>query len=402
MNFDICIPVWGRYFVDQFTEITLPTHLAEGNLPFLCRQGKVTYHLCTTSEDYARLQDAPVVRRLGQYADVSFHFFETAPSNPVDSVPDAIMSKYGVANGCFKSVMQGLDPQEDPIFMPMNADMALSTGFFAGVFDLLASGKQAVLTTTFSCNRETCGPILLRDFLDPTTGVISISPRQLVALGTKQLHSFTRGQFWDSPISCAVTSLLHWDIPDHGLITHSYHFAPVAIALHDLGPAAGQYDHTIDTSFAFENFRDPEKIGLLDDSDRGFFLEFCSMDYRRTTAYEPEARTPEKVGEWIASGVEVGIFNNTAMHLQFARRPHRTHHADLDAAWYAQETEALAVIDAINDVVTRELAARAQVAKTALQPNAPCPPAYSKEPIFQRVLRQWKDAATKRLRQSRK
>ena len=74
MRYDVFVTVWGHDFVNKFTEFSLASQLAHGNLPALAEQADVHYHIYTDRESQALFE--PSLAELAKIAEQHFHFYD--------------------------------------------------------------------------------------------------------------------------------------------------------------------------------------------------------------------------------------------------------------------------------------------------------------------------------------
>jgi hypothetical protein len=74
------IPVWGSYYISQFLRYCVPSLLAEGNLPYMAKQGKVKLILTTTSDGRTEIERSELLQRLSSLAEVIFDVVESPTS----------------------------------------------------------------------------------------------------------------------------------------------------------------------------------------------------------------------------------------------------------------------------------------------------------------------------------
>src|SRR3974377_2306277 len=58
----LLLPVWGKRFISQFLQVSLPTLLAPGNLPSIAKSLPCRFVFLTSSEDIVDLRNHPVVK----------------------------------------------------------------------------------------------------------------------------------------------------------------------------------------------------------------------------------------------------------------------------------------------------------------------------------------------------
>src|SRR5262245_37147626 len=64
--------VWGKAYVDIFTDYSIPTLLAPDNIPCLPNRGVSEFVIVTTDEDAARIRASGIFERLSETIKVVF------------------------------------------------------------------------------------------------------------------------------------------------------------------------------------------------------------------------------------------------------------------------------------------------------------------------------------------
>src|SRR3974377_1332186 len=69
----LLLPVWGKGFISQFLQVSLPTLLAPGNLPSITKSLPCRFIFLTSSEDMVDLANHPAIQcHLKRLCEVEF------------------------------------------------------------------------------------------------------------------------------------------------------------------------------------------------------------------------------------------------------------------------------------------------------------------------------------------
>ena len=69
------LTVWGKDYIDEFLNVTLPMHMAKGNLQKYPNLENCTYLINTSPEDVAYLQEKPQILELSKLLNVEIEFY---------------------------------------------------------------------------------------------------------------------------------------------------------------------------------------------------------------------------------------------------------------------------------------------------------------------------------------
>jgi len=188
---------------------------APGNLPALAAMVDLEVVILTTDECRRYLEAQPIHRRLA--AGVAIRFL------PIDDLVQG-RSHYAVplTQAYWRGIAEAGDDMVNIHFIFMNADFVLADGSLASLAKRIVAGQRVVLTSNMRCNLEGIEPDLLR-MLDPETGILSISPRPMVAMALRHEHALEIAKTVNSPLShSAAVNQLFWRADADTVISHHY------------------------------------------------------------------------------------------------------------------------------------------------------------------------------------
>ena len=263
--------IWGAEYVRRFLAYSLPSQLAEGNLPDVPDIAKGLYQIVTDHDD------AEVIRRSAVYARLR----DLMPTEIRDRCDyfskDANADKYDDLGAIQKTVMAESESY-DAVFFGY-ADMIWAQGSLRAAARRIEEGYDAVLSPGL--------PVAESSFcaaLDSTARfwrlagpvkLLSMSSDQLVETMLGHLHSLARLNFASQDRISASPAYAIWDVPGEGIIMRWFHLHPVALRTRIEGRSLHrEFSGSLDEFFVAELFGAADRLYLAKDSDE---IAFCSI-----------------------------------------------------------------------------------------------------------------------------
>ncbi|WP_044561932.1 hypothetical protein [Azospirillum sp. B4] len=252
MELHYCVPVWGRAYVAQLTDVSLPSLLAPGNLPALSRMVSVRLRIFTRSADARQIRESAIWPQLNVCV-------------PVDIVTCDDLNLSEAYAGMSNLLQVGIRQAGavGAAFVPQAADGFWSDGSFATLGRLLRAGKRLVLCGGVRVVTETFAPAAQARYGTPD-GAIAISGRDMVDLALDHLHPSMGLYFNDSRLRAVSTSWWLRPYSRHSFVENIFHFVPLAVA--GTGYDA-HFNGTVDRGFVETLDVRPEEVALIDSSD---------------------------------------------------------------------------------------------------------------------------------------
>lgn len=260
LKYVIIVPVWGKEYVDLFTQYSLPSHLASGNVDAL---EYPTYLICCTSQDEQNIRNSASFKILeSQTSQILFikkekRFFD----NNITMM--SRLYKAGI-NHPF-SIDSGL------IFL--NADLIVPHNTFFKIKTILSRDKRVIYTPCLRTIKENLMPLLEK--YKRKKGVIEIDRLSLVKLTLENLHPIMLGGFIEESHGSFVPSNLFWEVKGEGLISHNFHLHPLAVYPEK---RTYRFHGTIDDDFVENCCPDFKKVYIPKTSNDLFLAELTKKD----------------------------------------------------------------------------------------------------------------------------
>ncbi|MBI3506692.1 MAG: hypothetical protein HY059_17775 [Proteobacteria bacterium] len=274
--------VWGRDYVRNFLELSLPTLLSKGNLRDFPWRATSRFSFMTTRADWADLQASPIFGRLRGEIDVVPGFIDDIV---VDPSRPAYNHKYIRVSLAQFACIQADAHRSDCIFF-LYPDFIYSTDAIVGVAQRMAAGADAVCCPIpFISEDAVAGGLFERENLLTRTlsgPVVSIPPWRLVDLQIRNPHPVVRGFDMDGSEYGEWPGYFSWRIGDAGSLLRCFHLHPMAIRSRPDDPDfLRPFELSLDDEYASRLFKPGDGILYPPDTDS---FALCSL--------RPEAAPP--------------------------------------------------------------------------------------------------------------
>lgn len=337
-NLHVALLVFGAGHVGRYLDAGLPSQMSPGNLPALVGSGRRhVYHLFTTAEDYTRIQRDPLFTALSGQLEVRPHL--------VDDLVQRFERKecncYELLNEIYARAMaEAL--AEGAGLLPIWPDAVFSDGTFRRLDQLAREGVRCVAIAANQAFTSIIGP-LRAVFLDPGTGALSITPRELVGLTLAHLSPYWEQFFADHPyFPSHLATHIQWRVGDEGILARSSFLHPIYL-MPTPESCAFAFQGTkegIDGSGFYATLTGdiPRDVHIVTDSD-----ELCLTGTDPRDQAFREAPAPLNLTE-MATALMPRLQPHTG---HFYRQSIRFHSGPLGPAWEPVAREADQVVDAV-------------------------------------------------------
>lgn len=211
--------VWGQSYLDELLEFCLPALLAPGNLPALAREFSCELVIVTEEcfFDY--------VRRNRAFAAIG----KLCPTKLV-MIDDLVVSRQMYGHSLTFALHRGFEDLGPKMcetnLLFFNSDFILADGSLASVAKALRDGERLIFAPSYCVIAEEVAP-LLRERVDPLTGVLRVPPREMAAIAIPSRHYTIRGKTVNEPnYHMDVIDQFYWLVDSRTLIGHQM---PIAI-----------------------------------------------------------------------------------------------------------------------------------------------------------------------------
>jgi len=373
----IALVVWGESYVREFLDYSLPSLLAEGNLPDIEHLSGSRFLVMTTAADHSRLTAHPLFRVLEQILPTEF----------VDISSFQAGDKYRLASRCH---VEALRRSEDfDAVMLLYPDMIWSRGGITFAAERIARGALGFFSPAPTVLP---GPTLNALLVEPGTvsdtpngRIFSIHPRRLASIVLRHHHPMWASYDWDGDCFTDFTSCLRWNIPGQGWLIRCFHLHPVALRVQRDNPAFfTDFTTSLDGEYVTRLFSSTDRLDFARDTEH--FALVTLRDASSPPLPRPGCRADvADVARWAEA-------NALLLHRAFAKISFRWHDAQIDeATWQLAERRAELIVAQVRDrlhtpdsIIRVEdptayrARKRRRVAQRRLRSRVMLPPSYDK------------------------
>lgn len=253
--------IWGERYIEEFSQISLPSFLAAGNLPFLAQAADLEILIMTSEDSREAFQREPAFKALEALCPVRFIFID-----------DLITTgNYGVTLtlAYARGVMDSGAEQTSTYFVFMNSDFVLADGSLRTLAEKIAEGHPCIMAPSLRACAEPVLPVLAKS-VDRNSNRLSMLPRDMVQLAFDNPHPTVIGKtITQDFVNCTTHNQIYWQV-DPTTILGRYHLIfMLAIKPERPMPPVNSY---CDYGFVPELVPSGRFL-VLDDSDDFFMLE---------------------------------------------------------------------------------------------------------------------------------
>lgn len=323
------MPVWGQTYVDAFTELSLPTQLAPGNLGAFRDNNDVVYEIMTRVENISRIKSSRAVHFLCKNFQTKFSLIDDF---------DWRKHPYILMTDCYNRVMkEHTDSLTETAFFFLTADLVWSDCAFKRAREILEQGKRAVMIDAgFHVNKESFISSFFKIFSEPDVPYIECPPRLLFKVAFEHMHDITKSMIWDGEdIINTVPAHLYWIVGRQLMLGRSWVLHPLAarprimtLATDTQGISTSPIDHEY-IRLACPNF---EEVHICTDSDEILAVEMSDAQHLQEQILKGRYST-RMVSNWLGRGWV------NQYHLKYAEKCYWFHGYDIPQAIKAEAEE---------------------------------------------------------------
>ncbi|WP_156957505.1 hypothetical protein [Hippea jasoniae] len=213
------MPVWGDIYVKSFLEYSLPSQLADNNLPYLSdRNCIIDYFIYTSKSNKHLFEESISFKKLKDIANVNFEY--------IDKILNGEQDKYYVMSYSHFDIITQKSKMNDYMFL-MVADAIYSNSFFKYIYDLIYDGKKIVYMLGFRVN-PSLARICRKKYYNKKTNCISVDSAELSKLAIKHIHINSKSHIISEKNFTNWPSVLIEKV-SNGFLMRGFHLHPIAI-----------------------------------------------------------------------------------------------------------------------------------------------------------------------------
>ena len=269
--------VWGDWHLRMLCDVNLPTLLADGNLPALARNCRITYLLFTQRADLQRLNSSPQIQALRKVLDVRIEILDQAElSNPI------------AAHHKVWSIAERQARREHQFILLMPPDVAWANNAFKNVGARLSEGRKAIFMTYVRVVTDSFVPELLKR-RNPSSAALSVAPQDMVRLSLQNLHPLMAAYLRSTDHFPYHPEMMLWTVPGEGILARvlareMFLFDPAHFALNHVSLPADRID--------------PTDAYFMADSDELFAVSLAPLGKDVDWHLHPRSPDPVEIGGW--------------------------------------------------------------------------------------------------------
>lgn len=322
MGYDIFVLVWGGEFVRDFVRWSLPSQLADGNIPALSRARDVRYHIYTDRESDTAFR--PGIEALSEICDLHFHYFDEieiggAQISQRAQGLDGPDYKYQIQRLSMRHLFEAVGDDPDRAFILFDSNILLSDGALAAVHQRRQEGWKAIAVNALRMSQE-------RMVATVGDGDLALSSPALVKFAIDHFHRLGADSFIDAENFSPYPSQLYWRVGEDGIAGRNFIPHPLMVCN---APGLRNFQSTADYDLALRAWAD-DQVMLIGDSDEAVFAKYSSDRHIGSRQPGP-APTPQNLALFL-------LTSTNHRHRRFADTPIRFHAGDCGAEWSAVET----------------------------------------------------------------
>lgn len=253
--------IWGARYIHEFSSLSLPSYMADGNIPALAAGNDIEFIFLTSSESRPVFDDLEIFSELEKFGPVRFILID-------DLITSGI---YGVTLtlAYARAIRSTGSEQTETHFVFMNSDFVLADGSLAGLARAMREGHRCIVAPSLRARAEDMIPAL-KEAIDPSSGHLAMPPRAMVRLALGALHGTVVGKTVSQRFVTASThNQLYWGVdPGTLLVRHFLIFMLMIKPERPLGPVNSYCDYGF-----IPEMVPSSTFHVMSDSDDFFMLE---------------------------------------------------------------------------------------------------------------------------------
>lgn len=250
-RFVLPMVVWGDDYLDTLEQFTLPSLMAEANLPYLSTIGDAHLLFFTTEAGAARLQRMPIVAELRHLLCIEVITFPEELTRNGDNY--RLMSTMHLAS------MEVAKASESH-FLFLAPDLVFAENFLRTLDQRMHEGFDVVFAPGLILHLEDFAAEQAR--VAPTVdGRLSLAPHDLLSLGMRHVHPFVKQDYvYTSNARRSTVAVFLWPLEGGGFVMHGYHHTPFLISAEAMSRFDGSMFNNLDGNFLPKIIRTQEEL----------------------------------------------------------------------------------------------------------------------------------------------
>jgi hypothetical protein len=258
--------VWGETYIARFATLSLPSFLAEGNLPALAEATDLEVVIMTRRDDIYYFENHVTFRKLQAICPVRFVEIDDLIATSVYGVTLTLAYARPII-ACGREMLNNH-------FVFMNADFVLGDGSLRALCRHIIAGRSIVLAPSFRATAEAVEPIL-ETAVDAASSALAVSPRLMAALSLEYPHPTTVAKTLSQDFCHSKQpNQFFWQVDEQTMLGRYYLIFMLCLKPERIISSINGY---CDYSFIPEMCPSGDEV-VMNDSDDFFMLELQERD----------------------------------------------------------------------------------------------------------------------------
>ncbi|NGX28938.1 MAG: hypothetical protein K940chlam1_01127 [Candidatus Anoxychlamydiales bacterium] len=285
--------LWNIGYAKEFLDLSLPTTLTSGNIPFLKSKIKVSYKLYTDNETKSTLENHPNFIKLSELIDTQIIAIDLLTK----------LDKYDRMTQYYSFGFQEANKSNAGIII-LTPDCIFSNNSFKNLYSHIIDNKRVVFTSGLRISQDDYLNNLRPYYQSTNMLEKALNPRFLLNITLKYLHPFAKISFADNKKISAWPSTMYWKINENCLLNRAFHVHPLFIW--PVNKNISLVEGTFDTEFPVLCCPDIHTWKVIEDSDEILIL---GLTEKKEIISHTINNTPVNIAKWVVSNNKYFNYN---------------------------------------------------------------------------------------------
>lgn len=253
--------LWGRNYIDLFFQYSLPSLLAEGNIPQLSQNFSLSFTFLTKQSDVKHFEDSKSIHVLKEYCTVDYENIDDLICDGSYSTTLTLAYDRGMKVHGYEML--------NTYFIFLTSDYIMADGSLMGLAKYISQGYSGICTGNYQVKANSFRKYLNKKFNSEKT-VLCVSKREMVQESFKHLHSWSLSSLIDQNLVCNYKANRFFSFINEQVLVGRFYL------LHMLCIKPETLDYKIGSScdYSFIPSMCPSgNVVIINDSDDYFVLE---------------------------------------------------------------------------------------------------------------------------------
>ena len=266
MRIYLALCVWGKDYISNFIEITLPTLFAKGNLSSI--ENAYTLAIYTNKIEVSYFENSEIFNKYIEKYTINLEYII------IDYLTHSCKDKYNILSKIQKKSIENSLNGNYEIYFPIYSDMVYSSNVMNYSIEKIRNGKTAV----FSCAPQIITSSV-KKYIDSIAKnenekILEIDPIELTRFALKEIHPSKGPSFYKEKLFKNFPTVFFLENHKH-IFLKAFHLHPIALKLSSDITLRCEFKGTFDEDFVPILFNDITRVHVVDDTSEMFI---CSHE----------------------------------------------------------------------------------------------------------------------------